>query len=225
MHPFDPVAPAISINKPLMVGWNEDEYTFFGMVSKDLESFSLDESGLIKRLEQRYGKDAEYILKTYKKTRPTATPSNIHCEIATMAFSGLGSIYIAEKKADQNDAPAYLYNFGYKSELKIPGTDYEFGTPHAMDIPFKFNNLVQSKTGNSSWVQGGNRPDRFVASHNMAEMWTSFAETGKPAAKGQPEWLPYTLTERPTMKIDSQCEVILDRNAEERKMWRSIGYL
>ncbi|MBK8504664.1 MAG: carboxylesterase/lipase family protein [Saprospiraceae bacterium] len=224
-HPFDPVAPSLSVNKPLMIGWNEDEYTFFGMVSKDLESFNLDESELKTRLEQRYGKDAESILKTYKMTRPTATPSNIHCEIATMAFSGLGSIYIAEKKAAQNGAPAYLYNFGYKSELKIPGTDYEFGTPHAMDIPFKFNNLVESKGGNSSWVQGGNRPERFAASHNMAEMWTSFAKTGKPGAKGQPEWPSYTLPNRPTMKIDHHCEVIMNRNGDEREMWRSKGYL
>ena len=30
-HPFDPTAPEISRNKPLMVGWNEDEFTFFLM--------------------------------------------------------------------------------------------------------------------------------------------------------------------------------------------------
>src|SRR5205085_10614602 len=28
-HPFDPTAPVISRDKPLMVGWNEDEYNFF----------------------------------------------------------------------------------------------------------------------------------------------------------------------------------------------------
>ena len=49
---------------------------------------------------------------------------------------GLGSIEIAEKKALQGEAPVYLYNFGYKSEQKIPGTDYALGTPHAMDISF-----------------------------------------------------------------------------------------
>jgi para-nitrobenzyl esterase len=30
-HPFDPTAPELSKNKPLMTGWNEDEYTFFAM--------------------------------------------------------------------------------------------------------------------------------------------------------------------------------------------------
>ena len=28
-------APDISKNKPLLVGWNEDEFTFFAMVGKD----------------------------------------------------------------------------------------------------------------------------------------------------------------------------------------------
>jgi para-nitrobenzyl esterase len=225
-HPFDPTSPEISLNKPLMVGWNEDEYTFFGMAANDLESFDLLETALKNRLEQSYGSDAETIFNTYKKTWPEASPSNIYCEISTMTFSGLGSIYIAEKKSAQNGAPVFLYNFGYKSELKIPGTDYEFGTPHAMDIPFKFNNLTPINEGTtSSWVQGGNRPEKFVASHNMAEMWSTFARTGKPGAERQPDWLPYTLPDRPTMKIDSKCEMILDRNSEEREMWRSLGYL
>ena len=36
-HPFDPTAPAISRDKPLMVGWNEDEYTFFAWQRNDTE--------------------------------------------------------------------------------------------------------------------------------------------------------------------------------------------
>ena len=110
--------------------------------------------------------------------------------------------------------------------MKIPGTDYEFGTPHAMDIPFKFNNLEPIKPGSdSNWIMGGNRPEKFVASRNMAELWTTFARTGKPGAEGQPEWLPYTIPERPTMRIDSQCEIIFDRNREEREMLKSLGYM
>ena len=39
----------------------------------------------------------------------------------------------------------------------------------------------------------GNKPERFTASHNMAELWTTFAKTGKPAAKDVPEWPAYNL--------------------------------
>jgi para-nitrobenzyl esterase len=223
-NPFQPIAPEISRNKPLMVGWNEDEYTFFGMASNDLDSFNLDETGLMERLNNYFQEDAEQILNTYRKNRPDASPTDIYVEIASVIFAGLGSIYIAERKAAQNAAPAFLYNFGYKNESKIPGTDYPFGTPHAMDINFKFNNVVPGKESNS-WTNGGQRPERFEASQNMAEMWTTFARTGRPGADGQPEWLSYTLPQRPVMRIDNHCEIIFDRNKLEREMWKSLGYM
>lgn len=133
---------------------------------------------------------------------------------------GLGSIEIAEKKAAQHGAPVYLYQFGYKSEMTIPGTAYAVGTPHAMDITFKFNNETPL---NDPGFLSGNRPDRFVASHTMAELWTSFARTGQPAAVAVPAWPAYTPEERASMRIDARCEVIYNRFSEELAMWRSIG--
>ncbi|MDQ3846866.1 MAG: carboxylesterase family protein [Bacteroidota bacterium] len=226
-HPFDPTAPEISRNKPLLVGWNEDEYTFFAWERKDTESFKLDFEGLQKKLEPQYGEDTKKIIDTYRKARLNASAPDIFVAISSITMMGLGSIEIAEKKAKQNAAPVYLYNFGYKSEVRIPGTDYAMGTPHAMDISFKFNNEVPPKNGEQAKPSffGGNRPERFIASRNFAELWTTFARTGKPAAKGAPEWPAYNLSNRPTMRIDTKCEVINDRFKEELEMWRSTGRL
>jgi len=225
-HPFDPTAPDISRNKPLMTGWNEDEYTFFAWERKDTSAFTMDFSGLQTRLEPLYGSDAKKIIETYRKSRPTASAPDIFVAISSITMMGLGSINIAEKKTRQNGAPVYLYNFGYKSEMKIPGTDYEMGTPHAMDISFKFNNEVPPKEGESPRMSfGGNRLERFTASHNFAELWTSFARTGKPTAKGAPEWYAYNLEVRPSMRIDTRCEVINNRYGDELDMWRSLGKL
>jgi para-nitrobenzyl esterase len=44
-HPFDPVAPAISKNKPLIVGSNRDETIFFFQQQRNTEIFSLTEAG------------------------------------------------------------------------------------------------------------------------------------------------------------------------------------
>jgi len=225
-HPFDPAAPGISKDKPLMVGWNEDEYTFFGMMAKDPDMFKVDFNSLEEKMKPMFGDESRLIIDTYRKTRPTASAADIMVAIGSISMMGLGSIDIAEKKAKQNGAPVYLYNFGYKSEVLIPGTDYPLGTPHAMDISFKFNNEVPPKDGtNGHSYFGGSKPERFIASHNMAELWTTFARTGKPAAKGAPEWPAYTLVTRPTMRIDVKCEVINDRFSEELKMWREIGRL
>ena len=222
VHPFDPTAPAISKNKPLIVGWNEDEYTFFAWERGDTSAFDLDFAGLQSKLEQQYGPDTEQIVETYRRAMPKASAPDIFVAVSSITMMGLGSVEIAEKKAAQQAAPVYLYNFGYKSEIKIPGTDYPLGTPHAMDITFKFNNETpESKSGFLS----GSSPDRFTASHNMAALWTGFAQTGKPAAAGLPEWPAYNLEDRPTMRIDTKCEIITDRFSDVLAMWRSIGKL
>ena len=156
---------------------------------------------------------------------PGASAPEIFVAISSISMMGLGSVDIAEKKAEQGGAPAYLYNFGYKSEKKIPGTDYALGTPHAMDISFKFNNEIPPRDGSAPKESffGGNRPERFVASRHFAELWTTFARTGKPAAKDVPPWPAYNLKDRPTMRIATKCEVIDNRFAQELSMWRSIG--
>lgn len=225
-HPFDPVAPQISMNKPLIVGWNEDEFTFFGMMSADKSIFKTDFNGLPALLKPQFGEDTGKIIETYRKTRPEASAVDILVAIQSINMMGLGSILIAERKTEQNGAPAFLYNFGYKSGNKVPGTDYPMGTPHAMDISFKFNNEQPRKDGtpgSSYW--GGSKPERFIASHNFAELWTTFARTGKPAAKGAPEWPAYNLKDRPIMRIDTKCGIINDRYSEELKMWRETGRL
>lgn len=216
-HPFDPTAPAISAQKPLMTGWNEDEYTFFAWERKDTSAFSLDFASLETKLAEQYGDEAARIVETYRKAMPAASAADIFVAVSSINMMGLGSIEIAEKKAAQGGAPVYLYQFGYKSEVKIPGTEYPLGTPHAMDITFKFYNESPQST---PWGLSGSRPERMTASRNMAELWTSFARSGKPSAAGAPEWPAFTLTRRASMRIDTQCEVIYDRYSDILPLWR-----
>jgi para-nitrobenzyl esterase len=211
------------MKKPLMVGWNEDEYTFFATSSGDVSGCQLQNfDALHAKLEPQFGENTKKIVETYRSSRPNASPSSIFVEIMSATIMGLGSIEIAEKKTKQNAAPVYLYNFGYKSGLKVPNTDFPMGTAHAMDIGFKFNNVRPEMPGQ---YLAGDRPARFKASFNFAGLWTSFARTGRPGVKDQPEWPAYDLVKRPTYKIDAECEVISDRNKSERELWASLGYL
>jgi para-nitrobenzyl esterase len=61
-------------------------------------------------------------------------------------------------------------------------------------------------------------PESAKAARNMREMWSAFAKTGRPAAKGQPAWPPYTLDKRKTMEIDAPCRVVEDPYGLERNM-------
>jgi para-nitrobenzyl esterase len=213
-HPFEPGSPEISRNKLLITGWNEDEYTFFGLVSGEKDAFNFNFEQLKERLTGQYGGKKDEMIEAFRKDRPQASASDIFVNISSFAMMGAGSIEIAEKKSKQGGAPAYLYNFGYKSEVKIPGTDYPLGTPHAMDIQFKFYNLVDENENpkeSNDFSMAGNRPERIQASRNFAELWTSFARRGEPSAEGQPLWPAFDTDKRALMRIDSECKVYYDR--------------
>ena len=91
---------------------------------------------------------------------------------------------------------------------------------HAMEIPYKFN-IVQP-AGADGGRGGGMRvsgPESEKAAHNMSEMWSTFARTGRPAATGQPAWPAFSTERRATMEIDAQCKVVDDPCKAEREMW------
>ena len=65
-------------------------------------------------------------------------------------------------------------------------------------------------------------PESVKCAHNMSEMWSTFARTGHPGAKGQPYWPAYTTETRATMEIDAQCRVVDDPFNLERKLWERL---
>jgi para-nitrobenzyl esterase len=223
-HPFDPSAPAISRNKPLMVGTNKDEMAFFFFERKASDIFSLTEDALRLRLDKELGSDAEKVLSTYHKSRPGASPSDLYIAITTARAMWLGSIEIAEKKYEQKSAPVYMYMFTHESNLIVPDSNHRLGAAHATEIWYKFNNVdVEGPKDPTRPSLIGTDPDRKKAALNMSEMWATFARTGHPGAKGQPSWPAYSVEKRATMMIDAQCKVEGDPFGQERALWDSLG--
>jgi para-nitrobenzyl esterase len=98
---FDPTAPVISKDKPLMVGTNKDEMAFFYWERRATALFTLTDEGLKAQLDKDFGANAEKILTTYHKSRPTVSPSDLYVAITTARAMWLGSIEIGEKKFEQ----------------------------------------------------------------------------------------------------------------------------
>src|SRR5579885_2670928 len=69
-HPFEPAAPAISANIPLMIGTNKDEATAFFLA--DAEVSSLDEAGLRKRVQPYAKERTDALIATYRHACPEA---------------------------------------------------------------------------------------------------------------------------------------------------------
>jgi para-nitrobenzyl esterase len=220
-HPFDPVAPATSKNKPLIVGANRDETTFFFWERKNMEVFELTIPTLKTKLQQEFGADADAILATYRQSRPEASPTDIYIAITTAGMFWVGALTVAERKCAQHGAPVYSYLFVHGSDYIIPGTTHTFGAGHATEIPYKFDNIdIVKATGGPPFV--GPNSTSGAAARNMSELWATFARTGHPGAQGQPTWPAYDLTDRATMEIDAQCRVVNDPFKKERELWEGL---
>jgi para-nitrobenzyl esterase len=226
--PFYPTAPAISKNKPLMVGYNRDEMNFFFAQQRATDVYSLTDETLKERLDKELGANAGTVLEAYKKSRPDASAPDLYVAIATARFDVIGSLTIAERKYAQHGAPVYMYCFTHESDRLIPGTNHKFGAAHAAEIVYKFNNIPAPQTGAPTQappgggVMGDSQPTSIQTAKNMSEFWSTFARKGHPEAKGQPTWPAYTTQKRATMFIDADCKVVDDPFSPERQVWDKV---
>jgi para-nitrobenzyl esterase len=80
-HPFDPDAPALSAEVPMIVGTVLDERAY------RMVNFNLDEAGLLRFVEARAGGDARKVLAMYRDEDPAASPYVLQARIDTdMSF-------------------------------------------------------------------------------------------------------------------------------------------
>jgi para-nitrobenzyl esterase len=215
-HPYDPIAPAISADIPMIVGTNKDETILF-LQRGDLAAFSLDEAGLRKRLEPALGKNLDRVLDVYRRSRPGASPSDLYIAIGTALFMWRNAITMAERKVERHAAPVFMYLFAYESEVPVaPGVSYPQKAAHAMEMAFKFDHPDNNP-------DAGRRPQRFKAARNMSRAWAAFARTGNPSHDEIPAWPAYTLEQRATMFLNAECKVVNDPYREERMVWQEIG--
>ena len=206
-HPFDPAAPDVSAEVPLIIGYNRTEMTLF--VATDPKAFSLDESELHKRAGRLLGADADRVIEIFRKEHPGASPSELMFLIGTEYPTAAYSRKIAERKAAAGGAPAYLYRFDWET----PVSGGRLKSPHALEIPFVFDNVGAPLAARLA----PDRPDVTALAHAMSERWIAFARTGDPNADQAPRWPAYSASERATMIFNSECRVEKDPNQADRQ--------
>jgi len=205
-NPFDPVAPEMSADVPLLIGFNRTELTLFA--AGDLSLFSLDEAGLEQRVKSLLGDHAEAVLRAFRSDYPQENPSGLYFLIATAYPTVAFTAKIGERRAALGKAPTYLYEFTWETPI-LGG---RLRSPHTIEMPFVFDNvgdpLVQKLTG------GG--PDIFPLAERVSGAWTAFAATGSPDSKGFPRWPPYSAADRNVLTINTESKVERDPGREAR---------
>lgn len=203
-HPFDPVAPAESADVPLIVGNNRTEMVLFSL--GDPSTFTLDEAGLQQRVKGLVGDHTQRVVELYRKANAGATPSDLYFLIYTDFQYRAYTTKLAERKAALGKAPAYLYNFAWET----PVMGGKLKSPHALEIPFVFDNTEPS----ARYTGGG--PEAKALADKMSDAWIAFARTGNPNIAKLPHWPAYNATQRPTMIFNNQSKVENDPIREQR---------
>lgn len=192
-HPFDPGAPAISADIPLITGTDLNEFVS-GIDRPDADAMTVEE--LNRLVREAFGGDSEAIIAAYRRDYPKATSFGLYATVAASQLR-IPAVAQATRKAAQGAAPAYAYIYAWRT----PALDNRPGTFHAAEISFTFDNAEPC-----DHYSAGD-PSAFVLSRQMGRAWTSFARTGNPNHSGMPHWPAYTADTRGTMYFDTPCVV------------------
>jgi para-nitrobenzyl esterase len=209
-NPFDPTAPEISANVPLLIGTTQTEVTFFAGQQLD----PIDEAALRDRVKQTFHSsdaDTDKIAAVYKKVDPAISNIDVALESASDSFAWTNAITASERKAALGKAPAYMYYFKWRSPVR----DGKLKAMHCMEIPFVFDNPDAGKP------MTGSGEDRYALAAKVSGAWVAFARSGNPSQKGL-AWPAYTTQKRATMILDVKCEVVDDPRKEVRLALASL---
>ncbi len=203
-HPFDPAAPAISSNIPMLVGTNLNEFVN-NINNPDGEGMT--EEQMVSRVEGIYGERAGRVVATFRERTPGAKPFDIWSHIAAAPIRA-AAIEQCTRKAAQRAAPAYLYWFMWQTPI-LDGRPRAF---HCAELPFVFNNAERCET-----MTGGGAQAIDLA-HKMSDAWVRFARTGDPNGAGLPSWPAFTPDRMSTMLFDNRCEVQHGPDSKEQSV-------
>jgi para-nitrobenzyl esterase len=201
--PFDPAAPAMSADVPLLIGSTEFEVNFFPTTRLD----PIDDAALhtaIKQATRSSDADTDKLIAIYKKGRPGYSNVDVSQVVASDGFRA-SVVLEGERKAVQK-APVYMYYFTWRS----PVHDGKLKAFHTLEIPFVLENVDEAKT------MTGAGQDRYALQEKMSTAWAAFARTGNPNHKGLPSWPAFKNDQRATMIFNNECKVVNDPYREER---------
>ena len=191
--PFDPDAPAISAQVPMIIGTTLNEFTS-GINHPEYEAMT--EAELLRRVEAANPGRGATIVGAFRARTPRAKPFDIWSRIASAPVRQ-AAIAQAKAKARLNAAPAYLYWFT-RVPAVLDGRPRAF---HCAEIPYVFANAERCP----SMTDGG--PKAVALSGKMADAWIAFARNGNPNHSALPHWEPVGAELEQSMLFDDEVRL------------------
>jgi para-nitrobenzyl esterase len=202
--PFDPTAPSMSNEIPVLIGTTEYEVTFFPNTKYD----PLDDAALLANVKQAAratDTDAKKLIDLYRKGRPGI--SNLEVSLVLASDNFRANVVTQTERKSHQKAPVYSYYFTWKS----PVSGGKLRSFHTLEIPFVLNNVDEAPS------MTGTGKDRYPLQDKMSAAWAAFARTGNPNHKGLAKWSSFDEKTRATMIFDNECKLVNDPQGEIRQ--------
>lgn len=204
-HPFDPDAPEVSSDVPMIISTALDERSY------RMIDFNMTEERLLAFARERAGERAKEVVDMYRDEDPDQTPFILAARIDSDIWFRKGAFQQAERKARQGGAKVWTYLWKWPS----PAFGGRYGAVHGIDV----GPSLYSFRGGLNGPSAGS----VAMAERIASSWASFAANGEPDNKYLPEWPAYTNAKRATMIMDTDAHVELDPRSQFRDLWEEIG--
>jgi para-nitrobenzyl esterase len=202
--PFEPSAPEVSADVPLMIGTVATEVTFFSGTPLD----PLDDDELYEHVKQTTGAgdaEVERLIAVYRRSQPRRGNLDLYLALATDFGIRFNVMTQAERKAALGRAPVFAYYFN----MTTPVRDGKLRSPHTLDIPYVFDNITRAAA-----LTGGEDPHQIA--DKISRTWAAFARKGDPTHDRIPRWPAFAAGRRATMILGHDVRVANDPDREER---------
>ncbi len=204
---FDPHAPELSADVPMLVGTVLNEFVN-GIDHPD--AFSMTAEQLSARVAERYQDKSAAIVDAFREAHPKARPFELYSLIMASPVRE-NAVKQARLKAAQGKAPAYLYWFTWQTPV-LDGRPMAF---HCAELSFCFDNTDRCEA-----MTGGGPRARALAA-KMSDAWLAFARKGDPNHPGLPKWPALDAESIQTMMFDDRCELKNDPDGAARRLLAS----
>ncbi len=219
--PFDPDAPPLSADIPMILGNTHDETRgLIGRANPTLFALTWEQvpAALDTHIPQFLGTlDRRAIVESYRAWYPQYSPADVFFAATTAARSWRGQVIEANRRAVQpkGSAPTYVFQLDWRS----PEDGGKWGAYHGLDVPLCFDNvpLVADRLGSDA--------DAQKVADQMADTWIAFARTGNPNNPRIPTWPPYDLESRSTLVINATSRIENDPRGHERRLFDPVAYV
>ena len=197
--PFDPTAPDLAVDIPLLVGNTLHE----GLFIRDPTREALTETELRKEAERMHGAHA------------TCSP---RCIVGDLPYGKAcgdpgthGRVWRSRSaRADDHTSCAQVSPESARLRLHVRVANARPGRTttclSSSELPFFFDN-----TDRCAHMTGGTTAARELAA-KVSGALIQFARTGNPTHSGLPKWPAFRSDKAPTMVFDNRCEVKFDRH-------------